>query len=92
MSEVALDMWRQATDSYVSRTAFATALEEADEELDILHDRLTSEVASSAMPPAVAAQVALLGRFYERLGDHAVNLAKRMELLQAPRRHAPGPA
>jgi phosphate uptake regulator len=23
----------------------------------------------------------LLGRFYERLGDHAVNLARRIELL-----------
>jgi phosphate uptake regulator len=33
------------------------------------------------MPAQVAAQVTLLGRFYERLGDHAVNLARRFELL-----------
>ena len=33
------------------------------------------------MPAQVAAQVTLLGRFYERLGDHAVNLARRIELL-----------
>jgi phosphate uptake regulator len=32
------------------------------------------------MPTSVAAQVTLLGRFYERLGDHAVNLARRIEL------------
>jgi phosphate transport system protein len=81
MSEVGLEMWRDATDSYVRRTAHGTALEEADDELDILHERLTSEVASSVMPAPVAAQVTLLGRFYERLGDHAVNLARRIELL-----------
>ena len=66
---------------YVSRTAAGTALDEADEELDILLERLTGEVASSVMPAQVAAQVTLLGRFYERLGDHAVNLARRIELL-----------
>ena len=31
------------------------------------------------MAPAVAAQVTLLSRFYERLGDHAVNLGRRIE-------------
>ncbi|MGH9106388.1 MAG: phosphate signaling complex PhoU family protein [Acidimicrobiales bacterium] len=81
MSEVALDMWREAAGSYLEGGAAATALDEADEELDILHERLTSEVASSVMPPPVAAQVTLLGRFYERLGDHAVNVARRVDLL-----------
>jgi phosphate transport system protein len=74
-------MWREVTKSYVSRTAAGTALDEADEELDILLERLTNEVATSSMPAQVAAQVTLLGRFYERLGDHAVNLARRIELL-----------
>ena len=46
-----------------------------DVEIDILRDRLTGEVAAETMPTAVAAQVTLLARFYERLGDHAVNLA-----------------
>ncbi|HUC15970.1 MAG TPA: PhoU domain-containing protein [Acidimicrobiales bacterium] len=81
MSDVALEMWGAVAASYVNRTAAGTALDEADEELDILLERLTSEVASSAMPAQVAAQVTLLGRFYERLGDHAVNLARRIELL-----------
>ena len=81
MSDVALEMWREVATSYVTRTAAGTALDEADEELDILLERLTSEVASSAMPAQVAAQVTLLGRFYERLGDHAVNLARRIERL-----------
>ena len=82
MSDVALEMWHEAAQSYMRRTAVSAVLEEADEELDILHERLTNEVATSAvMLPPVAAQVTLLGRFYERLGDHAVNLAKRIELL-----------
>ena len=37
------------------------------------------------MPAAIAAQVTLLARFYERLGDHAVNLARRIELLAGNR-------
>jgi phosphate transport system protein len=81
MSDVGLEMWRSVAASYLARSAAGTALDEADEELDILLERLTSEVATSAMPAQVAAQVTLLGRFYERLGDHAVNLARRIELL-----------
>jgi phosphate transport system protein len=88
MSDVALEMWREVSASYVTRTAAGAALDEADEELDILLERLTSEVASSAMPAQVAAQVTLLGRFYERLGDHAVNLARRIELLPGTKRDA----
>jgi phosphate transport system protein len=87
MSDVALEMWREVAASYVTRTAAGTSLDEADEELDILLERLTSEVASSAMPAQVAAQVTLLGRFYERLGDHAVNLARRIELLPGTKRN-----
>jgi phosphate uptake regulator len=36
------------------------------------------------MPTVVAAQVTLLARFYERLGDHAVNLASRIANLPPP--------
>jgi len=84
MAEVALEMWRDAADAYVDRSAQAGALAEADEEIDILHERLTREIAAEAMPTAIGAQVTLLARFYERLGDHAVNLARRVEMLQRP--------
>jgi phosphate transport system protein len=80
MAEVALEMWQTATTGFVRGAVCADELDQADEELDILSRRLTSEVAIAAMPAHVAAQVTLLGRFYERLGDHAVNLARRMEL------------
>ncbi|MCL6091764.1 MAG: hypothetical protein M1435_02260 [Actinobacteria bacterium] len=81
MSDVALEMWREAAHGYLGPGPVASELDEADEELDILLGRLTAEVAASAMPVPVAAQVTLLGRFYERLGDHAVNLARRIERL-----------
>jgi len=81
MAEVALGMWRDAADAYADRSARSLALHEDDEEIDILHDRLTREIAAETMPTAIGAQVTLLARFYERLGDHAVNLARRVEML-----------
>jgi phosphate transport system protein len=84
MAEVALEMWRDAADAYADRSARAEELAEADEEIDILHERLTREIAGESMPGAIGAQVTLLARFYERLGDHAVNLARRVEMLQRP--------
>lgn len=81
MGEVAVEMWEAAAAAYATRQVDGTELEEADEELDILHARLTAEVATGAMTPATAAQVTLLARFYERLGDHAVNLARRADTL-----------
>jgi phosphate transport system protein len=79
MTEVAGEMWKAAADAFVDRTRVGDHLEETDEEMDVLHTNLTSEVAAEAMPAAIAAQVTLLARFYERLGDHAVNLARRVE-------------
>jgi phosphate transport system protein len=84
MAEVALEMWRDAADAYGDRAAQGDALAEADEEIDILHGRLTKEIAAESMPTAIGAQVTLVARFYERLGDHAVNLARRIEMLQRP--------
>ena len=81
MAEVALEMWRAAADAYLDRAADAESLSEDDEEIDILHDRLTAEISSGEMPAAVGAQVTLLARFYERIGDHAVNLARHIEML-----------
>jgi phosphate transport system protein len=81
MTEVALEMWKGASDAFGARTPMLIALEEDDEEIDILHDRLTEEVARGVMPTGIAAQVTLLARFYERLGDHAVNLASRIATL-----------
>jgi phosphate transport system protein len=81
MAEVAIGMWRDAADAYADRSARSVSLHEDDEEIDILHDRLIGEIATETMPTAIGAQVTLVARFYERLGDHAVNLARRIEML-----------
>ena len=81
MAEVALEMWRDAADAYADRSGHSMSLHEDDEEIDILHDRLIEEIEGETMSTAIGAQVTLLARFYERLGDHAVNLARRIEML-----------
>jgi phosphate transport system protein len=81
MTEVANEMWQQAADAFGERERIGDRLNKADEEMNVLHESLTREVAAEEMPITVAAQVTLLARFYERLGDHAVNLARRIELL-----------
>ncbi|MGH9089519.1 MAG: phosphate signaling complex PhoU family protein [Acidimicrobiales bacterium] len=83
MSEVAVEMWRSAADAWAGGDTDHLDLDEADEELDILHGRLSKEVATGAMEPSVAAQVTLIARFYERLGDHAVNLSRRVAVARS---------
>ncbi len=85
MTEVANEMWQQAADAFGDRDRIGDRLAKADEEMDTLHERLTLEVAGEEMSVSIAAQVTLLARFYERLGDHAVNLARRIELLATVR-------
>lgn len=81
MTEVANEMWQQAADAFGDRDRIGERLAKADEEMDILHEALTREVATEQMSITIAAQVTLLARFFERLGDHAVNLSRRIELL-----------
>jgi phosphate transport system protein len=82
MGEVAVHMWRATTDAYAERQAAGWALvDDLDDEMDDLHVSLTVEVVAGTMPLPVAVELALLARFYERFGDHAVNLAKRVAVL-----------
>jgi len=79
MGTVAAELWRAAADGFADRDAGAgAALEEADDELDDLHTALTAELLSGGVPAAVAADATLVARFYERLGDHAVHIARRV--------------
>jgi phosphate transport system protein len=82
MGEVAVHMWRATTDAYAERQSEGWALvDDLDDEMDDLHVSLTVEVVAGTMPLPVAVELALLARFYERFGDHAVNLAKRVAVL-----------
>ncbi len=78
MGEVASTIWREATDVIIDgKLEAAGAIEDIDDELDDLHVSLTAELTSGSMPVPVAVELALLARFYERFGDHCVNLARR---------------
>jgi phosphate transport system protein len=78
MGEVATTIWRAATDAVESANqALLDGVEELDDELDDLHVSLTGELVSGSMPLPVAVEVAMVARFYERFGDHSVNLANR---------------
>lgn len=82
MSRVAVGMWRDVTSAFADRDAEAASrLGAADDELDTLHAYLTAELVSGTVGVSVALEMALVGRFYERLGDHAVNVAQRVRFL-----------
>jgi len=79
MGTLVSDMWRQAADAWYKRDrSAAAALEERDDEMDELHSGLIAELASGSMALPVTMEMTLVARFYERLGDHAVNVARRV--------------
>ncbi len=82
MGEVATTIWRETADAFAERSAdAASSIDDLDDELDDLHVTLTAELVAGTMPLPVAIELAMVARFYERFGDHAVNLARRMSTL-----------
>lgn len=82
MGRVGVEMWQRAADSYADRDPHVAAiLNEEDDELDDLHSSLTAEIVAGQLGIPVALEMALIARFYERLGDHAVNVAERVRYL-----------
>jgi phosphate transport system protein len=78
MGEVCSSIWRAATDAILDDRIDATNdIEDIDDEIDELHVALTAELVSGSMSVPVAVEVAMTARFYERFGDHCVNLARR---------------
>lgn len=79
MAVVGARMWRRAARAYIERDVVAAdELRRDDDELDDLHVCLTSELAGGSMSVAAAIEMGLIARFYERLGDHAVNVTRRI--------------
>jgi phosphate transport system protein len=79
MGTIASEMWRQAADSWYQRDrSAAAALDQRDDEMDELHASLIAELASGGMTLPVAMEMTLVARFYERLGDRAVNIGYRV--------------
>jgi phosphate transport system protein len=79
MGNLASEMWREAADCWCERDrSAAAALDERDDEMDELYASLMAELASGEMTLPVTMQLTLVARFYERLADHAVNIARRV--------------
>ena len=82
MGELASGMWRQAADSWYERDhSVAAVLDEKDDKMDELHISLTAELAAGQMALPVIMEMTMVARCYERLGDHAVNIARRVTYL-----------
>lgn len=82
MGQVASDMWRQAVEAWRERDLLAAlALEQRDDEMDDLFASLMAELASGRMTLPVTMEMTLVARFYERLADHAANIARRVVYL-----------
>jgi phosphate transport system protein len=90
MGGLVTQMWRQAADSWYQRDRSAVyALGVRDEEMNELHASLIAELASGRMSLPVTMEMTLVTRFYGRLGDHAVNVARRVVYLAGSERDQP---
>jgi phosphate transport system protein len=79
MGELAAEMWRVAADAWYQRDRSAMdVLIVQDADLDELCAGAIAELASGVMTVPVTMELTLVARFYERLGDHAVNVAGRV--------------
>ena len=82
MGDLVAGMWREATDSWYQRDrSIAERLSQHDDEIDELRTSLSAEIAAGPMALPVAMEMTLVGWFYERLGAHAVNIARRVVYL-----------
>jgi phosphate transport system protein len=86
MSEQAQQLFRFAIDAYVeSDVPLAAAIRDMDDMLDRLHAEFIQQIfeshAAARLELQVGVQLALVARFYERIGDHAVNIGGRVRYI-----------
>jgi phosphate transport system protein len=80
MGTLDAQMWKLAAEAYASGDGNdADVLRVRDDEIDDLHVSLTSELAAAGVSVPVAIEMALVARYFERLGDHAVNVTRRLQ-------------
>ncbi|HYB35357.1 MAG TPA: PhoU domain-containing protein [Mycobacterium sp.] len=84
--DAATEMWRQVGAVYLSGSAeIADDTEADDDKLDELHASLSAELASADLRTPIVLEMGLIARLLERLGDHAVEIARQIEALSPPR-------
>jgi phosphate transport system protein len=82
MGDQATKLFKEATESYMSMDATrAAALDDMDQYLDSLQREFVQSIfeshSQSGIELQVAVQLAVVARFFERIGDHAVNMGER---------------
>jgi len=83
MGEQAQKLFAEAIQSLVDENSSrAAALDDMDSHLDELHRQFIQSIldshAAGRVEVQVAIQLAMIARFYERIGDHAVNVAEKV--------------
>jgi phosphate transport system protein len=86
MSEEACRLMRLAIDSYAEGNAgLAAALDDMDDRLDGLQIEFVQSILQvyedERLPLSTAVDLALVARYYERIGDHAVNIGERVRYM-----------
>lgn len=86
MSEQAQQLFISTMEAFSDHDgAKAAAIDDMDSFLDGLHRRFIAEIfeihASREIELQVAVQLAMVARFYERIGDHAVNVSERTRFI-----------
>jgi phosphate transport system protein len=86
MSEQAAVLTSRAVEAYAGRdAALAAALDDMDDVLDALQAEYVQLIMDAhehnGLDLQDAVQLALVGRFYERIGDHAVNIGERTQYM-----------
>ena len=99
MSDQATQEYKEVVEAYVANDAVrAAALRDMDDYLDDLHRLFIGQIfeshAAGTIDLQVAVQMAVVARFYERLGDHAVNISDRVLYIATGRlpEHTTAPA
>ena len=84
MGDLTVAMWRDAANAWTTRAAgVVNALRVRDEAIDDLHVQLTERLSAIPLTVSEAIELGLVARFFERLGDHAVNVTERLGFMRA---------
>jgi phosphate transport system protein len=86
MSDQANKEYKEAIEAYLAIDGVrSAALPDMDGLLDDIHRQFIAQIleshAAGSIDLQVAVQLAVVARFYERLGDHAVNIANRIRFI-----------
>jgi len=86
MGTQAEQLYNEAIDAFVTNDAAkAAAIDDMDSYLDSLQKQFVQAIfeshAAERIDLQVAVQLAMVARFYERIGDHAVNIGERVRFI-----------